>query len=140
MPRKQTRAIAEPTEIQTQSEEMNDTQAAGIDEGENFPRPILKTKILKEFMMKTASMPMEAKQFLRLILKAAIIRRRMPSRVPKALKIQMFSKLTRKSMLILKILTRVTCHPMKKTKNPRPRRPAKLETPKAEQLHLSLIN
>ena len=113
MPRKQTRAIAEPTEIQTQSEEMNDTQAVGIDEG---------------------------KQFLRLILKAAIIRRRMPSRVPKALKIQMFSKLTRKSMLILKILTRVTCHPMKKTKNPRPRRPAKLETPKAEQLHLSLIN
>lgn len=37
MPRKQTRAIAEPTEIQPQSEEMNDTQAAGIDEGENFP-------------------------------------------------------------------------------------------------------
>ena len=28
MPRKQTRAIAEPNEIQTQSEEMNDTQAA----------------------------------------------------------------------------------------------------------------
>lgn len=38
MPRKQTRAIAEPTEIQTQSEEMNDTQAAGIDEGENSPQ------------------------------------------------------------------------------------------------------
>ena len=34
MPRKQTRAIAEPTEVQTQSEEMKDTQAAGIDEGE----------------------------------------------------------------------------------------------------------
>lgn len=38
MPRKQTRAIAEPTEVQTQSEEMNDTQAAGIDEGENSPQ------------------------------------------------------------------------------------------------------
>lgn len=38
MPRKQTRAIAEPTEIQTQSEEMNDTQAVGIDEGEKFPQ------------------------------------------------------------------------------------------------------
>lgn len=38
MPRKQTRAIAEPTEIQTQSEEMKDTQAAGIDEGENSPQ------------------------------------------------------------------------------------------------------
>ena len=38
MPRKQTRAIAEPNEIQTQSEEMNDTQAAGIDEGENSPQ------------------------------------------------------------------------------------------------------
>ena len=38
MPRKQTRAIAEPTEIQTQSEEMNDTQAVGIDEGENSPQ------------------------------------------------------------------------------------------------------
>ena len=38
MPRKQTRAIAEPTEIQTQSEEMNDTQAAGISEGENSPQ------------------------------------------------------------------------------------------------------
>ena len=85
-------------------------------------------------------MPMEAKQFLRPILKAAIIRRRIPTRVPKALKIQMFSKLTRKSTLILKILIRVTCHPLKKTKNPRPRRPAKLKTPKAEQLYLSLIN
>ena len=38
MPRKQTRAIAEPNEIQTQSEEMNDTQAASIDEGENSPQ------------------------------------------------------------------------------------------------------
>ena len=38
MPRKQTRAIAEPTEIQTQSEEMNDTQAVGINEGENSPQ------------------------------------------------------------------------------------------------------
>ena len=38
MPRKQTRAIAEPTEIQTQSEEMNDTQAVSIDEGENSPQ------------------------------------------------------------------------------------------------------
>lgn len=38
MPRKQTRAIAEPNEIQTQSEEMNDTQAAGISEGENSPQ------------------------------------------------------------------------------------------------------
>ena len=34
MPRKQTRAIAEPNKVQTQSEEMNDTQAAGISEGE----------------------------------------------------------------------------------------------------------
>lgn len=38
MPRKQTRAIAEPNEIQTQSEKMNDTQAAGISEGENSPQ------------------------------------------------------------------------------------------------------
>ena len=38
MPRKQTRAIAEPTEIQTQSEEMNVTQTAGISEGGNFPQ------------------------------------------------------------------------------------------------------
>ena len=38
MPRKQTRAIAEPTEVQTQSEEMKDTQAAGIDEGEISPQ------------------------------------------------------------------------------------------------------
>ena len=38
MPRKQTRAIAEPNEIQTQSEKMNDTQAAGISEGEIFPQ------------------------------------------------------------------------------------------------------
>ena len=45
-----------------------------------------------------------------------------------------------KSTLILKMLTRVICHPMKKPKNPRPRRLAKLKTPKAEQLYLSLIN
>ena len=38
MPRKQTHTIAEPTEIQTQSEEINDTQAAGISEGENSPQ------------------------------------------------------------------------------------------------------
>lgn len=140
MPRKQISVIAESTEIQTQSDEMNDIPVVDISEGGISPGPILKTQILKEFMMKTASMLMEAKQFLRPILKAAIIRRRMPSRVPKALKIQMFSKLTRKSTLILKMLTRVICYPMKKPKNPRPRRPAKLKTPKAEQLYLSLIN